>query len=75
MGLSVPDDLSIAGFDDIEIARLIDPPLTTVRLPHRSMGQAIARLLLGLRDDPAKGGNVVFAPEIIERASLGSPRS
>lgn len=74
-GLSVPRDLSIAGFDDIELARLIDPPLTTVRLPHRRMGQAIARLLLGLRENPDGGESVVFAPEIIERSSMGPPRA
>lgn len=47
-GLSVPADLSITGFDDIGLAELVDPPLTTVRVPHRAMGQAAAERLLGL---------------------------
>ncbi|MEM9426155.1 MAG: LacI family DNA-binding transcriptional regulator [Pseudomonadota bacterium] len=48
LGLSVPADLSITGFDDIGLAELVDPPLTTVRVPHRAMGQAAAERLLAL---------------------------
>ncbi|MEM6385549.1 MAG: LacI family DNA-binding transcriptional regulator [Pseudomonadota bacterium] len=44
--LHVPDDISIAGFDDLGLARLVDPALSTVRVPHRKMGEAAARALL-----------------------------
>jgi LacI family transcriptional regulator len=44
--LRVPEDLAIVGFDDIEAASLVSPPLTTVINPAREIGQACARLLL-----------------------------
>ncbi|NNE80256.1 MAG: LacI family DNA-binding transcriptional regulator [Silicimonas sp.] len=47
-GLSVPGEVSITGFDDIELARLVTPKLTTVRVPHRQMGEAAAEMLIGM---------------------------
>nr|WP_124112072.1 LacI family DNA-binding transcriptional regulator [Palleronia sp. THAF1] len=46
MGLSVPDDVSITGFDDIEVARVVTPKLTTVHVPHREMGRLSATALI-----------------------------
>jgi len=46
VGLRVPADLSITGFDDIPASSLLDPPLTTVAQPGREMGRAAAQLLL-----------------------------
>ncbi len=46
LGLRVPADLSVVGFDDIELARFTDPPLTTVCQPVRDKGRAAVRLLL-----------------------------
>ena len=48
VGLSVPDDLSIVGFDDTEIARIASPPLTTVRQPLQEMGAVALRTVLRL---------------------------
>lgn len=48
LGLRVPDELSIVGFDDIDIAAHIDPPLTTVHQPIRRKGEAAMRKLLAL---------------------------
>lgn len=48
MGIAVPNDVSIIGFDDIELAQVADPPLTTVHVPHRAMGQSAALALIGL---------------------------
>ena len=45
LGIHVPRDLSVVGFDDIDIAGLIDPPLTTVHQPIREKGAEAARLL------------------------------
>jgi LacI family transcriptional regulator len=50
-GLSIPGDISIAGFDDIEIAQLLNPPLTTVQTPGEIMGQVAFERLLTLIDD------------------------
>jgi alanine racemase len=47
LGLSIPADLSIVGFDDVDVARYTDPPLTTVHQPIRRKGEEAVRLLLG----------------------------
>lgn len=73
-GLSVPDDISITGFDDIEIALLAEPALTTVHVPHRDMGQRAARMLLDMLQDGTKGERVALPTEIVMRGSLGPVR-
>jgi len=78
-GLHVPDDLSIVGFDDQEfIASELDPPLTTVRLPHREMGRLAIQLVLdepdALDDVPAAEGNLIrIAGELVRRDSVTKP--
>jgi len=56
-GRQVPEDVAVVGFDDIEMARYTDPPLTTVRQPIEDIGHTIARqllrLLAGEEIDPA----------------------
>lgn len=69
-GLKIPGDISVTGFDDIDLALVLDPPLTTVHVPHRRMGQAAARLLLALCDGGAPA-SVALAAEPVERGSLG----
>jgi LacI family transcriptional regulator len=64
-GLRVPDDLSIAGFDDTDLARLLWPPLATVRQPIKEMATEAAGLLFG-RADP---GLHVMAHELVMRES------
>ena len=46
-GISVPADIAVAGFDDIPTLRDVYPPLTTVRLPLKRMGEMAASLVLG----------------------------
>ncbi|MEM1315628.1 MAG: LacI family DNA-binding transcriptional regulator, partial [Pseudomonadota bacterium] len=58
LGLRVPDDLSITGFDDIELAGLAEPALTTVHVPHREMGRRAARMLIGMVDGSAPAKSV-----------------
>jgi LacI family transcriptional regulator len=72
-GLKVPEDISVTGFDDIEIARLLDPPLTTVHVPHRRMGAAAAHVLLGLCGAARTAESRRLEAELVERASLGPP--
>jgi LacI family transcriptional regulator len=69
-GLSVPEDLSIVGFDDTAIAAHIWPPLTTVRWPIQAMAKAAAIKLI----DPAQARKQPshFLSDLIERASVRS---
>jgi len=46
LGLRVPDDVAVAGFDDFDFAALVDPPLTTVAVPGYEMGRAAATMLI-----------------------------
>ncbi|MFH1805085.1 MAG: LacI family DNA-binding transcriptional regulator [Pseudomonadota bacterium] len=79
MGLRVPDDISVFGFDDIHLAANYDPPLTTVRQPRRRLGeQAIALLLerldTSLPQPPARANPVIVPTELIIRNSTGPCR-
>jgi DNA-binding LacI/PurR family transcriptional regulator len=72
-GLSVPGDLSIVGYDDQQlVAAELDPPLTTIALPHYEMGRWAMEVALGLRQaDPAEP-HLMPCP-VIRRASVGPP--
>lgn len=59
-GLTIPDDLSLVGFDDVHESSLLDPPLTTVAVPKRQMGRLAVRLLAD-RIEPAGTGVSAFA--------------
>ncbi len=72
LGLKAPADVSVTGFDDIDLALVLDPSLTTVHVPHRRMGQAAARLLLRLRAREDDTTNVVFETALVERGSLAA---
>ncbi|MDR3708974.1 MAG: LacI family DNA-binding transcriptional regulator [Capsulimonadaceae bacterium] len=70
LGLRVPDDLSIVGFDDILTAEITEPGLTTVRQPLKQMGSAAVDILLERIDDlngPVQ--KLVMRPELIVRGS------
>ncbi len=53
-GLRVPADIALVGFDDIPIARFLDPPLTTVKVPIAELGRRALQLLIGGEDQPAR---------------------
>ncbi|MEL7033631.1 MAG: LacI family DNA-binding transcriptional regulator [Pseudomonadota bacterium] len=72
LGLSIPHDLSIVGFDDTPMASRIAPALTTVRLPIRDMGAEAAISLLRLMKGVEATENRSFLPEIIVRESTRS---
>lgn len=73
-GLQIPRDLSITGYDDIGIARVVDPPLTTVHIPQTRMGQAAARLLLDRLAGSADLRSIEIETSVIRRGSLAPPR-
>jgi DNA-binding LacI/PurR family transcriptional regulator len=58
LGLCVPDDVSVVGFDDLPLTRFTDPPLTTVHQPVRRKGEEAARMLLeALVPEPGRGAD------------------
>jgi LacI family transcriptional regulator len=71
MGLRIPQDISITGFDDIDLAEVVEPQLTTVHVPHRRMGEAAALLLLDILGGKDNCHNVELDTELILRDSLG----
>jgi DNA-binding LacI/PurR family transcriptional regulator len=71
-GVSVPAEISIVGFDDVELAQSTDPPLTTVHQPVRGKGEAAVRLLLSViegRDQ--RPGHRRLDTRLIVRGSTG----
>ena len=71
MGLDVPGDVSITGFDDMEISVVADPPLATVRVPHAEMGRQAASILTAMVREGATPGQVELPCELCLRGSLG----
>jgi LacI family transcriptional regulator len=75
LGLSVPNDVSLVGFDNEElVALLIDPPLTTVQLPHYDMGRWAMEHLLELIGDPTVRPEQYRMPcRLVVRSSAARP--
>ena len=71
-GISVPDDVSLVGFDDESVARHVTPPLTTLRQPFENLGRtAVGRLLAAIRGERAE--QVRIEPTLIRRTSTAPP--
>ncbi|HEU5430453.1 MAG TPA: LacI family DNA-binding transcriptional regulator [Thermomicrobiales bacterium] len=71
-GWSVPADVSVAGFDDIYLARYAAPALTTVRLPAYEMGKTATDLVIeAIEGKRERGEGRLFPVEVIARASTG----
>ena len=69
-GVAVPAEVEVIGFDDIETARIVEPPLTTVSQPTRAMGEAGAAMILRLiRGQRLTRKSVVLAAVLIERST------
>jgi LacI family xylobiose transport system transcriptional regulator len=75
MGLRIPEDLSVIGFDGIEPTLWCDPPMTTVRQPFREMGAAAANILLTLiAGHTPPDTRVELTSTLVTRASTAPPR-
>jgi len=75
-GLRVPEDLSVVGFDDTEVARVAAPPLTTVAQPLRRMGAVAFRTALRLgRGEHIDSHHVELATELVVRESTAAASS
>ncbi len=69
MGVAVPDDLSVIGFDNIPDSALVDPPLTTIRQPLQRMGAESLRLLIDLIAGVDRDTHIRLPTELVIRAS------
>ncbi|MCH0564889.1 MULTISPECIES: LacI family DNA-binding transcriptional regulator [unclassified Streptomyces] len=72
-GLRIPEDVSVAGFDDLPFSIDAAPPLTTVRLPLAEAGARAGRIAAG-REEPPPGGIATVRGELMVRGSSGVPR-
>lgn len=72
-GYRIPDDIAIVSFDDVPMARYVDPPLTTVRIPAIEQGRRAGKLLIdlvrGIKPDTPQ---VVLDSELVVRQSCGA---
>ncbi|WP_433169262.1 LacI family DNA-binding transcriptional regulator [Kribbella sp. CA-247076] len=73
-GRRVPDDLSVVGYDDAEVAGFLSPPLTTVRQDLDGVGRhCVSVLLSSMRGDKLDWSTRLLAPELVVRASTAPP--
>jgi DNA-binding LacI/PurR family transcriptional regulator len=72
MGFSIPRDLSIIGFDDIDMSDIVHPPLTTLRLPRQDLAKAFFDALEHLKSHPhARGEQLSVKTSLVVRESTG----
>ena len=70
--MKVPEDLSVAGFDDMEISAFYDPPITTIAVPAYEMGRMAAKILIeNIRGESQAPQQYVLEANLIIRGSTG----
>ena len=76
-GYNVPGDISILGFDNIELCSLVLPGLTTVAQPMYEIGRESARLLIERIESNTSSSprNIIFQPQIVKRNSIAKPKT
>ncbi|MEU4746039.1 substrate-binding domain-containing protein [Actinosynnema sp. NPDC023658] len=75
LGLSIPDDVSIVGYDDLSVSEWIGPRLTTVRQPLREMATTAAQMVFSLaRGERPPNERIDLATELVVRESTCPPR-
>ncbi|WP_318508000.1 substrate-binding domain-containing protein [Photobacterium leiognathi] len=76
LGIKIPEQLSIIGYDDIHIAKFMSPSLTTIHQPKYRLGQAAVETLLTRLDEPETAPRIIeLEPTLVERNSVKSLRS
>ncbi|MCP4640956.1 MAG: LacI family transcriptional regulator [bacterium] len=78
-GYQVPDDVSVAGFDDCWFSKLVRVPLTTMRLPQQALAEALVEMVAARIENPSADGIPAshyrtFEGELVVRDSTGPPR-
>jgi LacI family transcriptional regulator len=73
-GMRCPDDMSVVGFNEMPFLDKMNPPLTTVSIPHYELGSEAGRMLLDTIDDPERlPRSVLLTPSLVVRASTAPP--
>ena len=79
LGLRIPEDVSVIGYDDLDVCRFLHPPLTTVKIPLRQLADSAMRFLVEQIGSEKKGDEVrlktTFSPNLIVRQSTGPAES
>jgi len=75
LGMTLPDDLSVIGFDNVPESALAFPPLTTINQPLQQMGAEALRMLVDLIDGRERPSHVRLSTELVVRASCAPPRA
>ncbi|MFY0624291.1 MAG: LacI family DNA-binding transcriptional regulator [Pelagimonas sp.] len=73
LGIQIPEQVSVTGFDDIELAEIVTPALTTVHVPHREMGRKAARELIAMVEGKSEGRSLCIDTRLVNRGSLAKP--
>jgi DNA-binding LacI/PurR family transcriptional regulator len=73
VGVRIPEELSIVGFDDLFFASQLKPPLTTVRQPKKEIGRRAMQHLLALLRGEQPGSTTVIKGDLIVRGSTAPP--
>lgn len=75
-GIQIPEDLSVVGFDDVELCQWVSPQLTTVRQPLAEMAREATRMVIEMsRDGSSPTRRLELATSVIERESTAPPRA
>ena len=75
LGLSVPGDLSVIGFDDIPEASQMTPPLTTIRQPMQTLGATAARMVVALMaGETLEATHILLPTQLVPRATTARLR-
>ena len=70
-GLRVPDDVSLIGFDDIDLCRYVNPPLTTVRQDREAMGCGAVQRLIAIMEGTEEVSPLIIPTQLVVRKSTG----
>jgi LacI family transcriptional regulator len=74
-GVPCPEEISVAGFNDMPFAARFQPPLTTIHIPHYEIGAAAAELMLErLQDGDSPPREIRLEPSLVERGSTAPPK-
>ncbi|MGL4473293.1 MAG: substrate-binding domain-containing protein [Shewanella sp.] len=69
-GLNIPEQLSVIGYDDIELARYLTPALTTIHQPKQQLGHTAVEVLLARLDNPGSSKTIQLEPSLVVRDSV-----